>query len=449
MSVANIQPNINNRKNISFNSKESYLFNELHGSLRHANTFIKSQENLSYTRFIQDNMTNWLPKAVFARSLADFGDMSFLEFLESGIFYFAPPILGEFLFRRNVFAKFTPKNIRKEVNEQLPKSAENILKNSDLAKKGITKRALPIKAAIILACLCIPAAEYGVSFAKNLFTLKVFKKSNFNNIANLDKKQIENKEHQEKVKKSAIKHLKNAGIFSLASLGASVIFAAFGHKSRILQKSSDVIVQPGAYIAKGLKKIGLHSEKVANFLKKYITMDFNEKNGKLVLSKGQLLITASTGFFGYNAAGKDRGRLDQLEVWTRVPIVVFYTAFGGSLFDSAFKNILIRKNKFTDLIKKGQDGLINIPTRAELPQIAEKIAKAKNTSVQKEFERLLKEKTVITAVPYAFSLVFMGFLLAGITRFWTNYRFKHGKTQEEKQDRYRNLIRFESRIKGF
>ena len=79
----------------------------------------ESQENLSSTRFIQDTATNWAPKAIFSRSKADFAEMSFLEFLESAIFYFASPILGEKLFRNKVFKNLSPKPLREIVNKQI------------------------------------------------------------------------------------------------------------------------------------------------------------------------------------------------------------------------------------------------------------------------------------------------------------------------------------------
>ena len=94
---------INN--NPSFNSSADVLAKSLDIGTRTANLFIKSQENLSSTRFIQDTATNWFPKAVFSRSKEDFCEMSFLEFLESGIFYFSLPILAEKLFRKGIFSK--------------------------------------------------------------------------------------------------------------------------------------------------------------------------------------------------------------------------------------------------------------------------------------------------------------------------------------------------------
>lgn len=436
------------QKGQAFCSKESALFDGLGANQKIYNKFIKSQENLSHTRFIQDVATNWVPKVVFTRSLADFTEMSFLEFTESALFYFAPAILGGFL--KNAFTKLIPKEHKKEISSNIIKSAEEILADKHLLKSGATKRVLPVKAGIVLACVAIPAGEYALSFAKNLLTLKLFKKSNFDNIVNLNKgEQSESDEHQQKVKNSAQKHIKNAGILTAISLAAGAGLAAFGHKSQALQKISKGILRPGNAIYKGLEKIGLISkdakkaEKVKKALNTYINFDFDTSKGALGLSKGQLVVSTFAGLFGYAAAGKDRGKLDQLEVLTRVPIVVFYTIFGSELFDHAFKNILVKKNKFPDLIKKDKEGKINIPKRDELAEIAEKIAKKSKTDAKTEFNRLLKEKAVITAIPYAFSLVFMGFLLAGITRFWTQYRYNHGKSDTAQEKQARQAVRFQ------
>ena len=97
--------NLNNSKSNNKKSNPSFK-NDFRGLAKAADIFIKSQENLSSTRFIQDTATNWAPKAIFSRSKADFAEMSFLEFLESGIFYFASPILGEKLFRNKICSLF-------------------------------------------------------------------------------------------------------------------------------------------------------------------------------------------------------------------------------------------------------------------------------------------------------------------------------------------------------
>lgn len=382
-------------------------------SAKIANAFIKSQENLSSTRFIQDTATNWAPKALFSRSKEDFAEMSFLEFLESGIFYFASPLLGEKLFRNKVFKKFQPVALRNQINEQISKSVSDILKNNTLTDE-IKKHTIASKAGIVLACAAIPIAEYTLSFAKNLFTLKTFKKSNFNNIANLDKNgvELEDAEQQKRVEQNSKKQLKKAVILSAAGVVAGTALAAFGHKSDKLQVISKRILEP----------FGSKSK---------FSLDFANDNGKLALSKGQLALTAILGLFGYSNAAKDRGKLDVQEVWTRVPLVVFYTIFGSELFEKGFIKLLEKQGKFGDIIKKNAEGRTVIPRLVELPEIAAKTAKLNKTDAAKELERLTKEKAFISAVPYAFSLLFMGLTLSCITRLFTQYRYNKEKANTE------------------
>lgn len=422
----------NHNNDIAFKSKESRLVEEMAKSLKPAKLFIQSQESLSSTRVIQDTATNWFPKAVFTRSAADFGDMTFLEGLEDFIFYFMAPLLGQGAFRK-VYPKFAPKGMRKEINELIPKTADEILKNKALGDSEIGKRIIPMKAGMILGCTAIPAAEYGLSFAKNLFTLKIFNKSDFNNIANLDKNQVENEHQQKRVKKNAKKNLIGVGIISAIGLGLGTLFATVGHKSPLIQKASEKILTPYEPVIKLIEKFKPLTDKKKASIKNLVNLDFGiapdvKKGGfKLKLGKGQLALTAITGFFGYKEAAKDRGKLDVYEVCTRVPIVVLYTIFGSALFDKAFKAILFNKGKYQDLIKKDVNGeLDDIPAFKDLDKIAEKVSALKKTKPQAEFNRLVKEKAIITAIPYAFGLLFMGFLLAGISRFWTQCRYDKG-----------------------
>ena len=426
--------NLNKQNNNpSFKSTNPFISNTLSGGAKLADLFIRSQENLSSTRFIQDTATNWLPKAIFSRSKADFAEMSFLEFLESGIFYFASPILGEKLFRNVIFKNFQPKNLKSAINEQIPKSLKEITTNPNLSK-AIKINAIASKAGIILACTAISVAEYTLSFAKNLFTLKAFKKSNFNNIANLDKGKTEkeDKKQQQQVEKSAISHLKKAAVLSLAGVAAGSILALKGAKSDKLINLSKAIIEPGQALSKGISKLGIKNEKLNNTLSKF-SLDFSNNNGKLALGKGQLALTAILGLFGYSKAASDRGKLDVAEVWTRVPLVVFYTIFGSELFEKGFINILNKLGKCKDLIKKDAKGNISIPKRTQLPEIAQKLAKQNKTLPENELNKLVKQKAFTTGVPYAFSLLFMGFTLSAITRLWTQYRYNK-QNKETKND---------------
>ena len=416
-----------NNNNVNFKGA-----NTLNGITKVADVFLKSQENLSSTRFIQDTATNWFPKAIVSRSKEDFAEMSFLEFLESGIFYFALPIFGEKLFRNGVFKNLIPKNIRNTVNEQLPKTIKEISQNKNLTKE-VKDSAIATKAGILLACSLIPVAEFTLSFAKNYFTLKTFKKSNFDNIAKLDKnnKIEEDKSQQEKVEKNAIKHFKIAGAISALGIGAGILLATKGKNTKTGQKISKAILEPGKTLNNFLTNKKLKSKDSLKFLNS-ISLDFENNKGKLALSKGQLGLTAIIGLFGYSKAAEDRGKLDKKEVWTRVPLVVFYTIFGSELFEKGFSKLLSKKNAFPDLIKKGNDGKLIIPTRDELPKIAAKLAQQNKTTANSELSKLTKQKALISAIPYAFSLLFMGFSLSLLTRIFTQYRYNKDHKTENK-----------------
>ncbi len=422
---------------------------EFSRSTKFLNKFIKSQENLSTTRFIQGTMTNWFPKAVLSRSFVDFSEFTFLEFLESGIFYFAAPFFGEKLFRNGLFKKVQPKNVKDAVLKNVPKSLDEI-KNSGL-DKGLQKRLTSTKAGIVLACLAVPALEYGLGFAKNLFTLKVFKVSDFNNVANLNKDKKENSQQQKHVEEHSKKVLLKTGLFSAAGIGSGLLLAAKGHNSNAALKFSEILLEPGKNISKLLHRVGINSKNTDSFLKEYFKLDFDNNNGKLALSKGQLAVTCITGLFGYSSAAKDRGKLDLYEVWTRVPLVVLYTIFGSSILDSGFKKLLAQKGKFPELIKKDEQGAIaSVPTSKDLPQIAEKLAKLNNTSKNVELEKLIKQKSVITGVPYLFSLVAMGFLLSGVSRIWTQYRYNHQvKNQQNSDNIITDYVHTSPVFKGF
>lgn len=417
-------------------------------STKYLDKFLKSQENLSSTRFIQGTLTNWFPKAVLSRSFIDFSEFTFLEFLESGIFYFAAPFFGEHLFRKGLFKKVQPEKVRKNVVKKLSLGVEEIKKSK--LDKELKNRLLTTKGGLLLACVTVPALEYGLGFAKNLFTLKVFKVSDFNNVANLNKNKTENNEQQQKVEKHSKSVLLKTGILSIAGIGSGLVLAVFGHNSKAAGKFSEILLEPGEQISKLLHKLGLKSKKTDNFLKDYLKLDFMNNDGKLALSKGQLAVTCITGLFGYSSAAKDRGKLDFYEVWTRVPLVVLYTIFGSSILDAGFKKILANEGKFPELIKRGKDGIIeSVPARKELPMIAEKLSKLNNSSVDTELAKLIKQKSVITGVPYLFSVVAMGFILSGVSRIWTKYRYDHQQKNYLQPTAEKDFAKLNPTFQGF
>lgn len=68
-----------------------------------------------------------------------------------------------------------------------------------------------------------------------------------------------------------------------------------------------------------------------------------------------------------------------------------------------------------------------MPKISDLPSLAEKLALKNNSSIDTEFKKLLAQKIKIAGVPLLSSLLFMGFFVAGYSRFFTQYRYNKEK----------------------
>ena len=152
-------------------------------------------------------------------------------------------------------------------------------------------------------------------------------------------------------------------------------------------------------------------------------MDFNSQNGKLVLSKGQLTTCVTVGGCGYFGASADRGKENLKETATRFPLVALYVITGSELVEKGFRKLLQKMGKCKDLI--GKD--LNVPKFDELGEIAEKLAKKRGTTTEKEFKSLAKQKVLIAGLPYIFSIGIMGFFVAGMTNYFTKKRYETSK----------------------
>ncbi len=385
------------------------LFNTLSQPLKAAAKFVNSQEQasgLSTTRFIQDTGTCLVPKATFARSKADLAENAFLELSESALVYFVPALLGE-----NVARKIFSKGLSVKEKSLVAASASELMKMNNAASKKV----LPVKAAIALTSLFIPLTEFTLNYFKNLFTLKVFKKGDFNNIANLNR-DVEDAKHKQKVKDSAVKNIKRAGLAFGTALGGAALIAKRGAKSNVLQNLSELILAPGTKLFK-------NNENMKNFLNKYASIDFASQDGKLVLSRGQLTSCVLIGGAGYFGASKDRGKQNFLETLYRYPLVGFYIITGSDLFEKGFKKLLVKAGKCKETIGKN----LETPSFDKLEELAKTLAKQNGTSVNKEFKKLAKQKTLIFGVPFLFSIGFMGFFVAGISNYFTKFRYNQDK----------------------
>lgn len=392
-------------------SNNNKIINTLPRTIRPAAKFVRHQEQaagLSTSRFVQDVSTCLVPKVVFSRSKEDLAENAFLELSEETLMYFVPTILGQQAARK-IFSKKLPENLKKEVATT---GVELIEQGS---KKN--KEILPVKAAIALAAMAIPLTEFSLNYIKNLMTLKVFKKSDFKNIASLEH-QSEDKAHQQKVEKSAKRHIGFAAAAYTGCLGLAALLAGKGKNSKALQKVSEFIVAPGSTLFK-------NKPKAKNFFNKYLSMDFNNHNGKLVLSKGQLTTSVLIGGAGYFGASSDRGKENLKETATRFPIVGLYVITGSEFVEKGFKKLLQKGGKCKDLI--GKD--LSVPKFDELEELAKKLAKERNSNFDKEYTSLAKQKVLISGLPYVFSIGVMGFFVAGMTNFFTRKRYENAKKE--------------------
>ncbi len=356
---------------------------------------------LSNIRFIQDTSTGLIPKAVFARSLADLSENSFLELSESVLVYYCPALLGKIF--KNIYAK----NLSPEMKNFITTPAAELLK-----KGGKYKQLMPIKAAIALGAFAIPLIEFTLNYIKNLMTLKVFKQGNFENIANLNKDKNIDKNFNAKVEKSAKKNILSAAGIYAGCLGFGALLATKGKNSKTLQNISQAILAPGAKFFKNNKK-------KADFVNRYFSIDFADNNGKFALSKGQLTSCVLVGGAGYFGASKDRGKQNFLETLFRFPLVGFYIICGNELLEKGFRKLLYKNNKCRDLINEK----LEVPQLKDLKEIALK----KGGNFDEVYKKLLKQKCLIAGVPLLFGIGIMGFFIAGTSNLFTKYRYNREK----------------------
>lgn len=362
------------------------------------------ESGVSHVRAIQDMTTGIPPKLFLARSAGEFVENGINETAEIGLVYYMQGLLAK---------AFKPLLAKNTAKESLTTPAREILESANPDKNLISK-----KGALAIACLGVPVAEYSLCFLKNLFTLKVFKQGDFNKLANLDKSGKVDEKHNEKVKNSAISHLKKAGIVYTGILGLAALVAHKGNKG-ILNHISEAVLAPGT---KFFKK----NEKLKNFFNDYFGLDFAKNiKGEFKISKGQVTACVLTAFAGYTAAAKDRGKQNYLEVLTRFPIVGLYAITGGDFFDKAFKKIFKNNEKFKAIINPETSNFRTLKELKELPN----------------YKELRNAKIVSSLAPMATGMVVMGFFLTKVTNLFTKMRYNKEK-QQLSQDVFKKNVVF-------
>lgn len=381
----------------------------------------ESEADLSAQRIGQELLTNTLPKALFARSVVDLCDNAFREIFENIIVYLGPKFVGE-----NIFRKIYSKKLTNGLQGEVPTAAAALMKDEKVIKAD-KKTLMPVKAAIAVSALSIPLAEYALSYVKNLFTLKMFNQADFNNIANLNKHKVEKDEHQQKVSDSAKNHIKLAGGLFAGCLAFAALLVTKGKNSNALNHISEAILAPGT-------KFFRHDEKMEKWTNKYFGLDFRNNNGKLALSKGQIVACVTAGFFGYTGAAKDRGKQDYKEILYRFPLVGLYAIVGNDLFVKGFKGYMEKSPKYKELFEAQKLNGGNMPKlkatkkgEKSLEYFAAEFAKKNKTTAEVEFKKLFKQKTTLIGAPVLFGFTVMGLFVAACSRYFTQYRYNKEK----------------------
>ncbi|MBR1373643.1 hypothetical protein IJ556_04235 [bacterium] len=79
--------------------------------------------------------------------------------------------------------------------------------------------------------------------------------------------------------------------------------------------------------------------------------------------------------------------------------------------------------KCKDLIGRNNE----VPKSDELDVLARKLAKKRNSNAEKEYKSLVKQKILISGLPYIFAIGVMGFFVAGMTNYFTKKRYENAQ----------------------
>ena len=67
---------------------------------------------------------------------------------------------------------------------------------------------------------------------------------------------------------------------------------------------------------------------------------------------------------------------------------------------------------------------------SELNKLANKLADKNNTDIKNEYKKLVKQKSLITLIPFIFSIGVMGFFVCAMTNISTKLRYKKEKAKQ-------------------
>jgi hypothetical protein len=370
-------------------------------------------ESFSAMKFIQDTGILWVPKSLVSRSLTEWFEVTFTEFIESAYFYFAAPLSAQKgfmpLYHKLAKHKPDPKLLRTAIDE-IPKDS--------------LKHVLPLKTAVVLSSVgaVSVAGEYALNFVKNLITAKGLHQTNFSDVVALSKQD-----------KKQGKRPKTLDTPQEAAQNKSVIEKA---NRRILQclGAASALVGASVFLARRGAEIPALEKPLYQFVKRF---DFNYGNPKKFGLTAQQLrwLIMPLAVTGYIDAARDK--LERWEVTPRVILSGFYLAKGADMLEN---RILAEGKKRVphlfdakgnpksintivhDSLQKSRATLTALAKETATPVTDEAVYQLSMAHLQKD----LKAKNMLFYPQYLFGISVIGLAVALLNRHLTRERFERG-----------------------
>ncbi|MDH4379125.1 MAG: hypothetical protein QE263_04380 [Vampirovibrionales bacterium] len=330
----------------------------------------ESSMGASHIMFAQDTASVWAAKMTAMRSVIEGLETTFVEFVESGLFYYTAPLVGHLLSRglhagldkakinvkgaddyvhwrefgnhmdsigRTVLGKVNDTDFK--WNKALHADFIHALKTTHTPEARWARKLIGLKAGVIVGVFGALIGEYALNFAKNLLTLKLFKTGDFTDVANLTDRNLkkqDTKNHPTAVK--ARRRIKQSlwAALGIVGAGSALAFSAAkgGRALTIALGILKKIPRWGSFdFNVGFKLFGQHKAGSFAALRERVWFG-NHAAGTAVptLGLGKLLkySVITLGGIGYLDASRDK--LELKENFTRVWCVVMpYLMFGHNV----------------------------------------------------------------------------------------------------------------------
>jgi len=377
---------------------------------------------------LQGFLAVWTPKALVSRSWAELFETTYLEAIEHFLFYFSAGVFGHLLVkalpqRRRIEEQAAKLGQKMKAHHLLGHSVDELraLKNTGHLTEPLLRKINVGKAGVLLGAVgaLTLGMEYALTFARNLFTEKLFKVNKFSDVVNLTKGRIENGQKSDYWHK-AIKVMKIAGLTSLGLLGLGAVIARHGDKIK------------SARFHQGIEKLN----KLLDFnFKRELNADKSIKKIRYGLSKAQLNFVIWTGVISYLHA--TRTKLEFWEVLSRLAIVAPYLASQGNIFQWGGQWLLGKaKGKAwgpfqraidSEAIKYTGKGWVKRETISIENAIEKAVNQANGNLAQAAKQPVFTDALKLHLVPFLAGITTVGFGVSILNRLWTAIRFKNAE----------------------